>query len=152
VHFDLLRRLLRRTAPVLSAAARTVGFLGVAVLAAGTLLNVATAPMSQAYQQVAGADRADVVLAWQAAQGVMDAMLVTGALLLPAAVVLFGLALRHDLGPVLRWGIIVVGAAGIAGVVVAAATPPAALVALGILGTLAFHLAAGIRWLQLSRD
>jgi hypothetical protein len=34
---------------------------------------------------------------------------------------------------------------------VAAATPPSALVAVGILGTLAFHLIAGIGGLRLSR-
>ena len=151
VHFDLLHRLLHATAPVLSAAARAIGVLGVAVLAAGALLNVATAPMSQAYQQAAEADRAGIVLAWQAAQAVMDAMLVTGALLLPAAVALYGLALRPHLGRTLAWASVCVGAAGLIGAGVAAATPPSALVAVSILGTLAFHLAAGIRWLGLSR-
>ena len=151
VHYDLLHRLLRVTAPVLSAAARTVGFLGVAALAAGALLNVATAAMSQTYRQAAEADRASVVLAWQAAQGVLDAMLVTGALLLPVAVTMFGWVLRHDLGPVLAWGTVAVGTAGIAAVAVAAARPPSALVAVGILGPLAFHLIAGIRSLRLSR-
>ena len=151
MHFDLLHRLLRAAAPVLSAAARTIGLLGAAVLAAGALLNVATAPMSQVYQQAAEADRASVVLAWQAARGVLDAMLVTGALLLPAAVVVFGFTLRRDLSPVLRWGTIALGTAGTAGAAVAAATPPSALVAISILGTLAFHLIAGIRWLRLSR-
>lgn len=151
VHYDLLHRLMRATAPVLSAAARTVGFLGVAVLAAGALLNVATEPMSQTYQQAADADRASVVLAWQAAQGVFDAMLVTGGLLLAAAVTLFGFVLRRDLAPALGWGAVAVGTAGTAGAVVAAATPPSALVAVGILGALAFHLIAGIHWLLLSR-
>jgi hypothetical protein len=151
VHFDLLHRLLRATAPVLSAAARTVGLLGVAALATGALLNVATAPMSQAYQQAAQADRADVILAWQAAQGVLDAMLVTGSLLLPAAVVLFGYALRRNASLVLGWIAVALGSAGIAGAIVAATTPPSALVALGLLTTLAFHLIAGIHWFRLSR-
>ena len=152
VHFDLLHRLLRAAAPVLSAAARTVGLIGVAALAAGALLNVATAPMSQAYQQAAEADRAAVVLAWQAGQGVLDAMLVAGALLLSVAVTLFGFALRRDLSPLLGWAAVALGTAGIAGAILAAATPPSALVAVGILGTLAFHLAAGIRWLRLSHS
>ena len=145
VHHELLYRLLRVTAPVLSAAARTVGLLGVAMVAAGALLNVATATMSQAYQQAAEADRSVVVLAWQAAQGVMDALLVTGALLLPAAVVLFGIA---------GWGAVVLGTAGTAAAVVAATTQPSTLdaVAVSILGTLIFHLVAGIRWLRLSRS
>lgn len=140
VHGDLLYRLLQATAPVLSAAARTVSLLGVAVLTAGALLNVATATMSQAYQQAAEADRAAVVLAWQAGQGVLDAMLVAGALLLSVAVTLFGFALRRDLSPLLGWAAVALGTAGIAGAVLAAATPPSALVAVGILGTLAFHL------------
>lgn len=153
VHHELLHRLLRVTAPVLSTAARTVGSLGAAVLAANALLNVATATMSQAYQQAAEAERSGVVLAWQAAQGVMDALLVTGALLLPAAVALFGIALRRGLGTILGWGAVVVGIAGTAAVVVVAATSsPSMLVAVSILGTLAFHLVAGIRWLRLSRS
>lgn len=152
VHHELLHRLLRVTAPVLSAAARTVGSLGTAVLAANAMLNVSTATMSQAYREAAEADRSVVVLAWQAAQGVMDALLVTGALLLPAAVVLFGIALRGGLSPVLGWGAVVVGTAGTAAVVVVVATSsPSALVAVSILGTLTFHLVAGIHWLRLSR-
>jgi|RhiMethySRZTD1v2_1073278.scaffolds.fasta_scaffold741449_2 hypothetical protein len=154
VHHELLYRLLRVTAPVLSAAARTVGLLGVAMVAAGALLNVATATMSQAYQQAAEADRSVVVLAWQAAQGVMHALLVTGALLLPAAVVLFGIALRRGQSPILGWGAVVLGTAGTAAAVVAATTQPSTLdaVAVSILGTLIFHLVAGIRWLRLSRS
>ena len=152
VHHELLHRLLRVTEPVLSAAAQTVGSLGAAVLAAGALLNVATATMSQAYQQAAEADRSAVVLAWQAAQGVMDALLVTGALLLSAAVVLFGIALRRGLSPILGWGAIVVGTAGTAAAIAAATNLPSMLIAVSLLGTLTFHLVAGIRWLQLSRS
>jgi hypothetical protein len=83
------------------------------VLTAGALLNVATAATSQSYQQAAEADRASVVLAWHAAQGALDAMLATGGLL-PAAVPLFGSVLRHGLNPVLGWGTVAVGTAGIA--------------------------------------
>lgn len=151
VHHELLHRLLRVAAPVLSAAARTVGSLGAAVLAAGALLHVATTTMSQAYQQADEAGRPVVVLAWQAAQGVMHALLVTGALLLPAAVVLVGIALWRGPSPVLGRGAVVVGTAGTVAAVGAAAGLPSTLVAVGILGTLAFHLAAGVRWLRLSR-
>lgn len=153
VHHELLHRLLRGTTPVLSAAARAVGSLGAAVLAAGGLLNVSTATMSQAYQQAAEADRPVVVLAWQAAQGVMDALLITGALLLPAAVVLVGIAVRLVLSPILGWGAVVVGTAGTAAAVIVTATSsPSTLVAVSILGTLTFHLVAGISWLGLSRS
>jgi len=154
VQHDLLHRLLCTAAPVLSSAARTVGLLGVASLAAGALLNVATAPMSQAYQQVAEADRAGAILAWNATQAVLDAMLITGALLLPVTIVLFGFALSRGLSPVLGWGAVAVGTAGLAGATIAAATPPpsALAVAVSILGALAFHLATGIRCIRLSRS
>ena len=148
VHYELLHRLPCDTSPVLSTAARTVALLGGAILSAGALLNVANASMSQAYQQAAQADRTTVVLAWQSAQGVLDAMLVTGALLQPVAVVLFGLALRRGLAPRLGWVAVAVGTAGLAGAVVAVLTPPSTLVAVAILATLVFHLAAGARWLQ----
>jgi hypothetical protein len=137
---------------VLSAAARTVGSLGVAVLAANALLNVATATMSQAYQQAAEADQSVVVLTWQAAQGVQDSLLASGALLLPAAIVLFGIALIRGVSPILGWGAVVVGTAGTAAViVVVASSSTSTLIAVSILGALAFHLVAGIRWLRLSR-
>lgn len=154
VHHELLHRLLRDTAPVLSAAARTIGLLGTTVLAANALLNVATAPMSQAYQQAAEAERPVVVLAWQAAQGTMDALLIAGALLLSAAVVLFGIALSRGLSPILGWGAVVVGTAGMAAVIVVAVAVTSSLsmlIAVSILGALAFHLVVGIRWLRLSR-
>jgi len=152
VQHDLLHRLLSATAPVLSSAARTVGFLGVAALAASALLNVSTAPMSQAYQQAGEADRDGLVLAWTGAQAVMDAMLTTGALLLPVTVVLFGVALRRSMGPVLGWSAVVVGIAGVAGAAVAAATPPSSFAAVSILGALAFHLVVGVRCIRLSRS
>lgn len=150
VHHTLLHRLVYATAPMLSDAARTVGFLGVAVLVAGALLNVSTAPMSQEYQRTAEADRAGVVLAWQSGQGVMDAMLTAGALLLPVALVLFGLALRRTLGTRLGWSAVVLGVVGLVGATVAAAAPPSALVMAGLLSVLVFHLLVGIRCLQLS--
>ncbi len=152
VQHDLLHRLLSATAPVLSGAARTVGLLGVAALAASALLNVSTAPMSQAYQQAGEADRDGLVPAWTAAQAVMDAMLTTGALLLAVTVALFGVALRRSMGPVLGWSAVAVGTAGVAGAAVAAATPPSALVAVSILGALAFHLVVGVRCIRLSRS
>ena len=153
VHYELLHGLLRVTEPVLSAAARTVGTLGAAVLAANALLNVATATMSQAYQQAAEAERSVVVLTWQAAQGVQDSLLASGALLLPAAIMLFGIALLRGLSPILGWGAVVVGTAGMASVVVVVATTSTStLIAVSILGALVFHLVAGIRWLRLSRS
>lgn len=152
VHHELLYQLLRVTAPVLSAAARTVGTLGAAVLAANALLNVATAPMSEAYQQAPEAERSVVVLAWHAAQGVQDSLLASGALLLPAAIVLFGIALLRGLNPILGWGAVVIGTAGsVAALVVVATNSMSTLIAVSILGALVFHLVAGICWLRLSR-
>lgn len=151
VQHDLLHRLLRSAAPVATSAARTVGLLAVSALAASALLNLSTAPMSQTYQQAGAADRAGVVQAWAAAQGVMDAMLITGALLLPVTVALFGLASRRLLGPVLGWGAVALGAAGLAGATLAAANGPSVLVAVSVLGALVFHLTVGVRCARLSR-
>jgi len=79
-------------------------------------------------------------------------MLTTGALLLPVTVVLFGVALRRSMGPVLGWSAVVVGIAGVAGAAVAAATPPSSFAAVSILGALAFHLVVGVRCIRLSRS
>jgi hypothetical protein len=151
VQHDLLHRLLSSTGPVLTSAARTVGLLAVAALAASALLNLSTAPMSQTYQQAGEADRDRVVQAWTAAQAVMDAMLITGALLLPVTVVLFGVALRSLMGPALGWSAVALGAAGVVGATLAAANGPSSLAAVSILGALVFHLAVGVRCIRLSR-
>lgn len=151
VQHDLLHRLLSPTEPVLTSAARTVGLLAVAALAASALLNLSTAPMSQTYQQAGEADRDSVVQAWTAAQAVMDAMLITGALLLPVTVVLFGVVLRSLMGPVLGWSTVALGVAGVVGATLAAANGPSLLVAVSILGALVFHLAVGVRCIRLSR-
>ncbi len=151
VQHDLLHRLLSSTGPVLTSAARTVGHLAVAALAASALLHLSTAPMSQAYQQDGEADRDGVVQAWTAAQAVMDALLITGALLLPVTVVLFGVASRRLLGPVLGWSAVALGAAGVVGATLAAANGPSVLVAVSVLGALVFHLAVGVRCIRLSR-
>lgn len=151
VQHDLLHRLLSSTGPVLASAARTVGLLAVAALAASALLNLSTAPMSQTYQQAGKADRDGVLQAWTAAQAVMDAMLITGALLLPVTVVLFGIAMRSLVGSVLGWSAVALGAAGVVGATLAAASGPSLLVAVSILGALVFHLAVGFRCIRLSR-
>ncbi len=151
VQHDLLHRLLSSTGPVLTSAARTVGLLAVAALAVSALLHLSTAPMSQTYQQAGEADRDGVVQAWAAAQAVMDAVLITGALLLPVTVVLFGVALRSLMGPALGWSAVALGAAGVVGAILAAANGPSVLVAVSILGALVFHLAVGVRCIRLSR-
>lgn len=152
VQHDLLHRLLSATGPVLTSAARTVGHLAVAALAASALLNLSTAPMSQIYRRAGEADRDGVVQAWTAAQAVMDAMLITGALLLPVTVVLFGVAMRSLLGPVLGWSAVALGAAGGVGATLAAANGPSWFVAVSILGALVVHLAVGVRCIRLSHN
>ena len=67
------------------------------------------------------------------------------------SVVLFGLVLRRGPSPVLGWGAVVVGTVGTAAAIAAATDLPSELVAVSILGTLAFHLVAGLRWLRLAR-
>lgn len=151
VQHDLLHRLLSSTGPVLASAARTVGHLAVAALAVSALLHLSTAPMSQIYQQAGEADRDGVVQAWTAAQAATDAMLITGALLLSVTVVLFGVALRSLLGPVLGWSAVALGVAGVVGATIAAANGPSLPVAVSILGALVFHLAVGVRCIRLSR-
>lgn len=85
IHFLALYRALRATslAPALFGSALSI--MGLIVLAAGALPQVARTPISDLYHAPGAPpeDQATLVLLWQATQGMLDALLVTG-LLAPA--------------------------------------------------------------------
>ena len=82
IHFLALYRALRGTslAPALFGSA--LGLMGLGVLAAGALPQVARTPISDLYHAPGATpeDQATLVLLWQATQGVFDALLVVGVL------------------------------------------------------------------------
>jgi hypothetical protein len=82
IHFLALYRALRGTslAPALFGSA--LGIMGLGVLAAGALPQVARTPISDLYHAPGATpeDQATLVLLWQATQGIFDALLVVGLL------------------------------------------------------------------------
>src|SRR5215210_6793146 len=95
IHFLALYRALRGTslAPALFGSA--LGIMGLGVLAAGALPQVARTPISDLYHAPGATpeDQATLVLLWQATQGIFDALLVVGLLLLPTGVIALGVAM-----------------------------------------------------------
>jgi hypothetical protein len=98
IHFLALYRALRATslAPALFGSA--LGIMGLVVLAAGALPQVARTPISDLYHAPGATpeDQATLVLMWQATQGIFDALFGVGLLLVPIGFIALGVAM---LGP-----------------------------------------------------
>jgi len=124
-----------------------LGILGLGVLAAGAIPHVATARLSDLYHAPAATaqDKATLVLVWQATQGVFDALLLTGLLLMAAAVVLLGLAMRADpgFGKAMAWSSTLLGAAALAAGIAMLIDPASPVAALGFFALIGFHFVAG---------
>jgi hypothetical protein len=95
VHFVALYRTLRGTNPASALFGSALGLMGLTVLAAGALPQVARTPISDLYHAPGATpeDQAALALVWQATQGMLEALLVAGMLLLPIALLMFGLAM-----------------------------------------------------------
>jgi hypothetical protein len=72
-----------------------LGILGLGVLPAGALPHVATAPISDLYHApgTTPEDQATLVLLWQATQGLFDALLAAGLLVVPLGLIALGVAM-----------------------------------------------------------
>jgi hypothetical protein len=146
VYLALYRRLAKaRPAPALFGGA--LGMLGLGVLAAGAIPHVATSRLSDLYH-AAGAsaqDQATLVLVWQGTQGIFDALLLTGLLVISIGIVLLGLAMRADpaLGKGARWISILLGTAALAAALVVLIDPTSPVAALGFFALIGFHLVLG---------
>ena len=154
MHFLALRAALRPTSPAPARFGSALGVVGLVVLAAGALPHVATAPISDLYHAPGATpgDQATLVLVWQATQGIFDALLVTGLVIVPMGIVALGLAMPAAPGFGRRVGRIIValGAVGLA----SAAASLVEVSSLGVLGVLAlvvFHLVLGWKVHRLAR-
>ena len=152
VYLALSRALGR--APALFGAA--LGILGLGVLAAGAIPHVATSPLADLYHAPGAtqADRATLVLVWQAVQGIFDALLLTGLLLMAIGVALLGWAMRadHTFGQPIAWVSTLLGAAALASGIAVLIDPASMVAALGIFALIAFHLVIGWKVYRLSKS
>ena len=154
MHFLALHAALRTTSPAPARFGNVLSILGLVVLAAGALPHVATAPISDLYHAPGATppEKATLVLIWQATQGIFDALLVTGLVIVPMGLILLGVAMLGAPAFGRRMGgtTVALGAVGLA----AAAALLVDVSPLGVLGMVAlivFHLVLGWRVHELSR-
>jgi hypothetical protein len=154
MHFLALRAALRPTSPAPARFGSVLGTVGLAVLAAGALPHVATAPISDLYHAPGATpgDQATLVLVWQATQGIFDALLVTGLVIVPMGIVALGAAMPAAPGFGRRMGRITVGL-GAVGLASAAAqlVEVSPLGVLGVLALVVFNLVLGWKVHRLAR-
>jgi hypothetical protein len=150
-----LYRHLSRTSPAPALFGSVLSVLGLGVLAAGALPHVATGPLSDLYHapSVTSDEKAALASAWQATQGIFDALVVVGLLLIPTAVILLGSAIHRD--PGFGTGIgrtsMALGVAGLAAGTITLIDPASPVAAFGFFALIIFHLIVGWKTYRLSR-
>jgi len=153
VHFIALYRALRKTSPAPALFGSGLGIMSMVMLAAGALPHVVTAPISDLYHAPGATpeERATLVLAWQAAQSVIDSLLIVGLVIAPIGLLLLGVAMVQT--PAFGRGVgrvtIGLGAAGAAAAVVILAIPDSPVAVVGMVALIAFHLVLGWRTFRL---
>lgn len=154
IHFVALSRALRGVslAPALSGG--VLGIVGLALLAAGALPHVATTRLSDLYHAPAATlqDQATVVLLWQANQGIFDALLAAGLVLLPIGLVALGVAMlgAPAFGRGFGRATIALGVTGIGAASALLIDPLSPIAAVGFLALIVFHLVLGWKVYRLS--
>jgi hypothetical protein len=146
---------LRRTRPASALFGSALNILGLTVLAAGAIPHAVTSRLSDLYHadSTTPDEQATLVLLWQANQGMFDALLLVGLLVMPVGVILFGLAMRRDpaFGKVAGNVSVTLGVFGLAAATVMLVDPPSAAAAVGVFALIGFHLVAGWKTYRLSR-
>lgn len=155
IHVVALHQALRGYHPAAALFGRALATLGLTALAAGALPHIATTPIADFYHApgATAEQQATLVLLWHATQGIFDALLVTGLLVLPVGVTALGLAMRATpaYGP--RIGLLAIGL-GVVGFAAALASlvEVSGLAAIAVFGLIAFHLVVGWRTYRLSTE
>ena len=153
IYLALYRRLVPvRPGPALTGGA--LGIIGLGVLATGAIPHAATSRLADLYHApgASAEDRATLVLVWQGVQGMFDALLLTGLLVMSVGIVLLGLALLADpaFGKAAPWISMPLGIAGLAAGTVMLIDPASPVIALGVFALIAFHLVFGWKVHRLS--
>ena len=154
--FLALYRALRETSLAPALFGSGLGILGLVVLAAGALPHVATAPISDLYHSPGATpeDQATLVLLWQATQGIFEALLAAGTLLLTIGVIILGVAMlgAPAFGKSFGTASVVLGVVGVAAAAAASVFLDAPIVVISFLALIVFHLVLGWKVYSLSRD
>jgi hypothetical protein len=154
LHVLVLHRLLRTAHPAAALFGTAVAEFGFVIMAASSLLHVATSPLADLYTapDTRAQDLQAIEYAWHGAQSVFDTMLATGVLLVPIGIVLLGVAMRSAaaFGPGLTALAFGLGIVGIVGAAIAVVDPGSMFSAASVLAIVAFHLGTGWRTLTLA--
>jgi hypothetical protein len=151
-----LFRTLSRTRPASALFGSALSIFGLAVLAAGAVPHVVTSRLSGLYHADGATpdEQATLVLLWQANQGMFDALLLVGLLVMPVGVILFGLAMRRDpaFGKVTGNVSVALGAVGLGAATVMLIDPLSVVAALSVFALIGFHLVAGWKTYRLATN
>ena len=156
LHTFVLYLLLKTAHPAAALFGTVTAAFGLVIMAASSLLHVATSPLADLYtaSDTPPEDLASIEYAWHGAQSVFDTMLATGVLLVPIGIVLLGVAMRGapTFGPRLTWLTIGLGTAGIIGAAIEVVDPALEVSAASVLAIVVFNLSTGWRMLTVGND
>ncbi len=156
LHILVLHRLLRPAHPPAALFGTAVAEFGLVMMAASSLLHVATSPLADLYtaSDTPPEDLQSIEYAWYGAQSVFDTLLATGVLLVPIGIVLLGIAMRSApaYGRRLSWAAITLGTVGIIGAAIEVVDPDLEFSAVSVLAIVVFNLIAGWRTLTLGNE
>jgi hypothetical protein len=153
-HLVALYRTLRGSSLAPALIGCVVGVLGLGVLAAGAVPHAASVPISDLYHAPGAtpADQATLVLVWQATQGIFNALLVTGLVILPFSLVALGVAMlgARQFGKAYGWVSVALGVVGIGAAIALLIDPLSFIAVVVIFALIAFHLVVGWKVFRLS--
>ena len=156
LHVPVLYQLLKRAHWAAALFGAALSTIGLAIMAASSLLHVSTSPLADLYSDSStpSEDLPAIEYAWHGTQSVFDMMLATGLLLVPIGMVLFGVAMRQSrqFGRRLAGFAIGVGVIGAVAATAEIVDQSLEISALSVLAIVAFHLATGWRTLHLGRS
>lgn len=149
-----LYQALRRTDLTAALFGSVLGILGFAVLAAGALPHVATAPLSDLYHAPGAApgEQAALALMWQATWGIFDALLAVGFFVVPMGFIALGVGMlaAPAFGKVSGWLSVVLGVVGLGAALLNLIDPTSMIAVLTFFAIIIFQLVLGWKVYSLS--
>lgn len=156
IHTVALFRALRETSLAPALVGCVLGIVGLAVLAAGALPHAASVLISDLYHAPGATptDQATLALVWQGTQGIFNALLVTGLVILPMSLLAFGAAMLGSPAFGRRRGraTIALGVVGAVAAVALLVDPLSFIAVVGVFALIAFHVTVGWKVYRLSKD
>jgi hypothetical protein len=155
IHFLALGRALGGSRPASALTGSVLGIVGLTVMAAGALPHFVTGRLSALYhaQGASPEDQATVEALWQANQGLFDALLAVGLVLLAIALVVLGGGMLRApaFGRVVGATTVVLGVMGLGSATAFLIDPLSPVVVVGFLALIVFSAVVGWKVHRLSR-